>query len=254
MLLGSGRPCEGCRRGATLFRPTNLQPSFLRSVHAPYCGKRSSGFFFSIRFLFIDSAAYGALRLQGASGTSRNMRFNKWRWFFVYSALLLTLALVGGCTQRHGRAMVMVPANVLNEPPPRQAQAMWQQGEQQLAAGKRNDAIVTFEHLAQAYPANAIACRAWAGWARFISTKANPAKRSAITNTCSAHIPSGKMPTTPRWTCCARSGQMATRNRSSVRPQQSISVCSRPMPSWPFVFLLPTATARNTTWKQLSTG
>jgi len=88
------------------------------------------------------------------------MRPNRWQWFPVFPVLLLMIALAGGCAQQYRRPAVMVAPSVLNEPPPRQAQAMWQQGEQQLAAGRTNEAIITFEHLAQAYPANAIACRA----------------------------------------------------------------------------------------------
>ena len=88
------------------------------------------------------------------------MRPNRWQWFPVFPVLLLMIALAGGCAQQYRRPAVMVAPSVLNEPPPRQAQAMWQQGEQQLAAGRTNEAIITFEHLAQAYPANAIACQA----------------------------------------------------------------------------------------------
>jgi branched-chain amino acid transport system substrate-binding protein len=53
---------------------------------------------------------------------------------------------------------------------------MWQLGEQQLAAGKRNDAIITFEHLAQAYPANAIACRALGRVGRIYLDQGQPSK------------------------------------------------------------------------------
>ncbi|HBZ54918.1 MAG TPA: hypothetical protein DEO88_05895 [Syntrophobacteraceae bacterium] len=104
------------------------------------------------------------------------MKSNRWHSFLVYPAMVLTIVMAGGCAPQYRRSSVMVAPGVLNEPAPRQAQAMWQQGEQQLAGGRTNEAIITFEHLAQAYPANAIACRALSRLGKIYLDRGQPSK------------------------------------------------------------------------------
>jgi branched-chain amino acid transport system substrate-binding protein len=88
------------------------------------------------------------------------MRSHQVRGYVVFPVVLLACALVNACAPYRSRAVVMVPPSVLHEAPSKPAQAMWQQAEQQLAGGRLNEAVITYEQLAQAYPANAIACRA----------------------------------------------------------------------------------------------
>jgi branched-chain amino acid transport system substrate-binding protein len=93
-------------------------------------------------------------------------------------ALLMITVLVAavGCVPYRSKAVVLVPPSVLHEPPPREALAMWRQADQQQAAGRTNQAIITLEQLAQAYPANAIAAQALSRVGKIYLEQGQPSK------------------------------------------------------------------------------
>ena len=79
------------------------------------------------------------------------------RWF----AIALAVALLMSCStvQRSGPALI--PHDQLHQPPPPQAETLWEQAAKQQKEGNLNAAMSSWEQIAHAYPNNAIAAESF---------------------------------------------------------------------------------------------